>query len=113
MEAYAIAITMLQTVWKSDNKWLRYSKNGSKITSMLENASQTIACDFPASQVHLNIPLWMYSIAACGFAFTSKWHVICGDAFSNMLEFLLSMLEYLSHLFSDFQMGCSIVIVIS
>ena len=29
---------------------LRYTKIGSKITKMLENASQSIACDFDTSQ---------------------------------------------------------------
>ena len=29
---------------------LRYTKIGSKITNMLENASQSIACDFDTSQ---------------------------------------------------------------
>ena len=50
MEAYRIPITMLKTVWNSDNKWLRYSKIGSKNSNMLENASQIIACYFDASQ---------------------------------------------------------------
>ena len=34
---------------------------------------------------------------------------MCCDAFSNMLEFLLPILEYLSHLLSDFQTVCSIM----
>ena len=41
---------------------------GSQISNMLENASQTIACDFDASQGLYNIPLWVCSIAACGWA---------------------------------------------
>ena len=48
--SYEITITMLQTVRKSDNKWPRYSKIGSKNSNMLENASQSIACYFDASQ---------------------------------------------------------------
>ena len=43
---------------------------------------------------------------------TSKLHAMCCDVFSNMLEFLLPILEYLSHLSSDFQTVCSIVMVI-
>ena len=34
---------------------------------------------------------------------TSKSPVVCCDAFSNMLEFLLPILEYLSNLSSDSQ----------
>ena len=45
-----MTITMMQTDWKSDNKKLRYSKIGREITNMLENASQSIACYFDASQ---------------------------------------------------------------
>ena len=36
---------------------------------MLENASQTIAGNFPASQEFWNTPSQMCSIAACGWAF--------------------------------------------
>ena len=50
MKAHQMAITMMQTDWKSDNKKLRYSKIGREITNMLENASQHIACDFDTSQ---------------------------------------------------------------
>ena len=34
---------------------------------------------------------------------TSKSHAMCCDVFSNMLEFLLPILEYLSHLSFDSQ----------
>ena len=50
MKAHQMTITMMQTDWKSDNKKLRYSKIGREITNMLENASQSIACYFDASQ---------------------------------------------------------------
>ena len=66
-------ITVLKTVCKSDNKWLRYPNIGSKITNMLENASQGIACDFGASQQLLNVPSLVSSIAACGWALTLSW----------------------------------------
>ena len=39
-------------------------------------------------------------------------HAMCCDAFSNMLEDLLPISEYLSHLFSNFQTVFSIVVVI-
>ena len=44
MQVYSIPITMLQILWKSDNKWLRYSKIGSKILNRLELTSQSINC---------------------------------------------------------------------
>ena len=40
MKAYQMVITKMQTVGRSDNKKLRYSKIGSEITNQLENASQ-------------------------------------------------------------------------
>ena len=40
MKAHAMTITVLKIVCKSDNKRLRYLNIGSKITNMLENASQ-------------------------------------------------------------------------
>ena len=40
---------------------------------------------------------------------TSKSHAMCCDAFSNMLGFLLPILEFLGCLLSDFQTVCSIV----
>ena len=40
---------------------------------------------------------------------TSKLHAMWCDAFSNLLEFLLPILKYLSHLLYDFQMVYSIV----
>ena len=43
---------------------------------------------------------------------TSKSHAMCGDAFSNMLEFLLPILEYLSHLSSDSRTVFSTVMLI-
>ena len=43
---------------------------------------------------------------------TSKLHATCCDAFSNMLEFMLPILEYLSHLLSNFETVCSIVMFI-
>ena len=42
-----------------------------------------------------------------------KSHAMCCDAFFNMLEFLLPILEYLSHILSDFQTVYSIVMAIS
>ena len=47
---------------KSDNKWLRYSKIGSKNSNMLENASQHIACNFTVSQELWNVPSQVYSV---------------------------------------------------
>ena len=41
-----------------------------------------------------------------------KLHAMACDAFSNMLVILLPILEYLSHLLSDFQSVCSIVMAI-
>ena len=41
----------------------------------------------------------------------SESHAMCCDVFTNMLEFLLPILEYL-HLLSNFQTVCSIVMVI-
>ena len=42
-----------------------------------------------------------------------KTHAMCCDAFSNMLEFLPPILEYVSHLLSDFETVYSIAMVIS
>ena len=70
MKVYQMPIILLKSVWKSDNIQLSYSKIGSKITDMLESPSQSIACDFAASQVHWNVPSWVYSIAACGWAYS-------------------------------------------
>ena len=39
---------------------------------MLENASQGIARYFNASQERLNVPSWVCSIAACGWAYSVK-----------------------------------------
>ena len=43
---------------------------------------------------------------------TSKSHAMCCDAFSNILQFMLPILEYLSHLLSNFETVCSIVMLI-
>ena len=68
MKAHQMAIAMMQTDWKSDNKKLRYPKIGSRNSNMLENLSQSIACYFIASQGLKYIPSWVCSIAACGWA---------------------------------------------
>ena len=62
---------MLQTVWDSDNNWLRYSIIGSKILNMLEFTSQSIACEIPASQQLRNAPSQVCSIAVCGWVLNS------------------------------------------
>ena len=36
---------------------------------MLENASQSIACDFDTLQGISNVPSWVCSITVCGWAF--------------------------------------------
>ena len=69
MIAYGITITILQTAWKSDDKWLRYSDIGSKFTNMLEFTSQSIAGIFPPSQELWNTPSQVCSVAACGWAY--------------------------------------------
>ena len=61
--------TMLQTACKSHYKWLRYYKSGIKILSMLNFPSQHIACDFYASQLVLNPPSQVCSIATCGLGY--------------------------------------------
>ena len=37
---------------------------------MLENASQTIACDFDVSQEFWNVPSQVYIMPTCGWAYT-------------------------------------------
>ena len=55
-----------------DNKKQRYSKIGSEITNMLEDASQSITCDFATSQHHRNVPSQVHGIAACGWAYKEQ-----------------------------------------
>ena len=66
MKAHQMFITMMQTVYKSDDKKLRYSKIGSEITNMLEDASQHIACDFDTSQGVQHRNVWLGLKAAEG-----------------------------------------------
>ena len=69
MTAYESPITMLKTVWKSDRKYLRYSKIGTKILTMFNFLLQHIAHDFEASQPLLNATSYVSSIAACGLGY--------------------------------------------
>ena len=92
-------------------------------------ASWSILRNFPASHELQNTPSQACSIASFGWAVnaamlythdgifqspcdTSKSHAMYCDAFSNTLEFLFPILDYLGYLLSDFQTVCTIVIVV-
>ena len=68
---------MQKTAWKLDNKQLRYSNIGSKITNMLQFTSQSIAGSFPASQGLWNTPSQVCNVAACGWAYRPSYTLRC------------------------------------
>ena len=56
MKMHEQLIILLKTVWKSENKELRYSRIGSKVFDMFEFASQSIACEFAELQELWDVP---------------------------------------------------------
>ena len=85
MKAHQIPIKMLKVVWNSNNKYLRYSKIGTKILSMLNFLSQHIACDFRTSQHKWNAPSQVNDIAACG---PGLYQTLCSENRFNLRFFV-------------------------
>ena len=93
MKACYMTITMLQTVSKLDNKWLRYSKIESINSNMLENASQHIACDFDVSQQLWNVPSGMVCDASRSLRIAGKCPSISSQSVTGPFEGQQSLSE--------------------